>query len=71
MEALPKIVLAAEEITRLQNGLTILREMPGATGVPPVEMQEFAALDASGQLIAIVGPGDNGTLRPLRNFPLG
>jgi tRNA pseudouridine55 synthase len=64
VEALPKIVLAAEEITRLQNGLTILRDIPSAAA-------EMAALDAAGRLVSIVGPADHGTLRPLRNFPPG
>ena len=39
-EALPKIVLAAEEITRLQHGLTILRETPSKTLSTPAHAWE-------------------------------
>ena len=32
---------------------------------------EIAAVDAAGRLAAIIGPAGDGTLRPLRNLPLG
>jgi tRNA pseudouridine55 synthase len=64
VEMLPKIVLAADEIIRLQHGLTICRNVESPA-------TELAALDASGRLVSIVAPNDGGALRPLRNFPLG
>jgi len=60
---LPTIVLSADEIVRIQHGLTIVRDaLPAA--------QEIAALDATGRLVAVVGPQEQGVLRPLRNLPL-
>lgn len=63
VEMLPKIVLSAEEITRIHHGLTIGREV-----VPPAA--EMAAVDASGRLAAILGPLDGGRLRTLCNLPI-
>jgi tRNA pseudouridine55 synthase len=61
---LPTVVLSAEEVVRIGHGLRIRKD-----DVPAG--QEIAAVDAAGRLAAILGPAGDGTLRPLRNLPLG
>jgi tRNA pseudouridine55 synthase len=59
---LPKIVLSADEASRIGHGLKIRKDV-----VPAGE--EMAAVDETGRLVAIVGPAGGGLLRPLRTFP--
>jgi tRNA pseudouridine55 synthase len=63
VESLPRIVLAAEEIIRIRNGLTIAREPHVA------DAEEIAALDDAGQLVGILRPRGPGLWGPSRNFP--
>ena len=68
VEYLPRIQLSADEVRRIQNGLTIERDEPLAATREPVEL---AAVDPAGHLIGILGPLGAGRWRPLRNMPTG
>jgi tRNA pseudouridine55 synthase len=65
VDTLPRVVLSAEEIGRLRNGLAVAAEPP----VP--EAAEIAAVDAQGRLVAILCPRGEGLLGPLRNLARG
>ncbi len=64
VDLLPRIVLTAEEIDRVQAGRAIPRQ------APTTESPEIAALDSAGRLVAILVPRGPGQLGPARNFPL-
>ena len=63
VERLPRVVLSAEEATRIRQGQTV--EKAAAAG----DAEELAALDADGRLVAIVTPRGPGRLGPTRTFP--
>jgi tRNA pseudouridine55 synthase len=62
VDALPQIELSAAEMVRIRNGLTI----DARTASPAAD--EIAALDAEGQLVAILRPRGPGLLGPARNL---
>jgi len=63
VESLSRIELSADEITEIRNGRMIPRD------VGPDDAKEFAAIDATGRLIAILIRRGEGLLGPLRNLP--
>jgi tRNA pseudouridine55 synthase len=62
VETLPRVVLSADQIGRVRNGLAVAREPPAP------EAGEIAAVDARGRLVAILCPRGQGLLGPLRNL---
>ena len=65
VELLPRVELSAGEIARIRHGLAIARQ----TSLPGDD--EIAALDAAGQLVAVLAPRGPSLWGPLRNLPLG
>jgi tRNA pseudouridine55 synthase len=65
VEMFPQVVLSAEEVGRIRNGLTIRREPAVA------DAEELAALDADGRLVAILRPRGPALWGPSRNLPVG
>ena len=63
VQTLPQVVLSADDIGRIRNGLTI----PRKPSTP--EAEEIAALDAEGRLVAILRPRSPELWGPLRNLP--
>lgn len=62
VEALPRVGLSADDIARVRQGLTI------STDVQPTDVEEFAALDDGGRLVAILTRRGPALLGPLRNL---
>jgi tRNA pseudouridine55 synthase len=62
VDYLPRVKLSAEEIARVRNGQFIRNRFDG------VDASELAAVAPDGKLVAILKPGDDGLLCPLRNF---
>ncbi|MHB1036525.1 MAG: tRNA pseudouridine(55) synthase TruB [Pirellulales bacterium] len=60
VESLPTVVLTDEESARIKHGLAVEK------AAPPGE--EFAGVDCSGRLVAILVRRADGCLGPLRNF---
>lgn len=58
---LPRVELSADEVTRVRNGLFVTR-----TALP--DAGEFAAVDPTGRLVAILVPRGPDLLGPLRNL---
>jgi tRNA pseudouridine55 synthase len=63
VEQLPHLELSPTEIKRITSGQAIRRSPT------PVDATEFAALDSSGQLVALLVPRGPGLLGPSRVFP--
>ena len=61
VEALPKTMLTANESQALLNGREIRRDKHLWVG-------EIAAVDSTGQLVAILAPSGADSVRPIRNF---
>lgn len=61
VEDLPQVTIDRDEIVRLAQGKRIDIELPATTA-------ELAAVDAQGNLVAILGPDQAGRWRTLRNF---
>lgn len=71
VEALPWIVLTADEIRRLHHGLTVhptATEVHPPTWPQPGVLPEIAGLDASGRVVSILQATETGEYRPLSNF---
>ena len=67
---LERIELTASEIAKIRQGQTISHRVAHpADGENDGDPKEFAAVDSSNRLIAILAPRGPGTLRPVRNFP--
>jgi tRNA pseudouridine55 synthase len=62
VETLPQVVLTAEQLDRIRHGLTIPH--PAAS----TDADEFAAVDSTGQLVAILRKRGGETLGPSRNL---
>ncbi len=60
VESLPTVSLADEEAARIKNGLAVEKSAPPG--------EEFAAVDGSGRLVAILVRRPDGRLGPSRNF---
>lgn len=71
VECLPRIRLSAEEVTRVRNGQFIELPNKEASGIAASLkcVEEIAALDAAGRLVAILAGDGSGRLRPTRNLP--
>jgi tRNA pseudouridine55 synthase len=65
VETLPRVVLSADQIGRVRNGLAVAREPPAP------DAGDIAAVDAQGRLVAILCPRGQGLLGPLRNLAAG
>jgi tRNA pseudouridine55 synthase len=61
VEHLPQLKLTLNEIEALAAGRTIARTLPA-------DAPFAAAMDAAGQLVAIVAAGTEDTVKPYRNF---
>ena len=61
VEDLPRVELAADELRLLDHGRPLRNRWS-------VAAPEVAAMDQAGQLAAILEPGEEGCLRPVRNF---
>jgi len=64
VERLPRMELSSDEIEQIRHGRTIRR------ATPTPDAREFAAVDQSGRLVAILVERGQGLLGPLRNLPL-
>jgi tRNA pseudouridine55 synthase len=60
--AMPRVELSPEEIAKIARGLAIPKE------TPPAGADRFAAIDAAGQLVAILSSRGLGLLGPVRNL---
>ncbi len=63
VESLPRVELSPEEIRQISRGMAISREMPAAGA------EEIAAVNPTGQLVAILTPRGRGLMGPKRNLP--
>jgi tRNA pseudouridine55 synthase len=63
VDRLPIVQLDDEQQTRIRNGLPIPR--PGALA----DSEQYAAIDADGRLIGILGPREPNELKAIRNLP--
>ena len=62
VETLPVVDLTDEQIRRVGSGMAIEASIS-------TEAEEFAGVDSSGRLVAILIEAGGGRLRPVRNFP--
>jgi tRNA pseudouridine55 synthase len=65
---LPRIVLNDEQITRLGHGLVVEANMPDFSVCDAASIGEAAAVDSTGQLVAIVESHGNGKFKAAKNF---
>jgi tRNA pseudouridine55 synthase len=64
VEQLPRIVLSPEEVAEISCG----RFLDAGRGASDAAAEEFVALNAGGELLAILQRRDDGRLGPVRNF---
>lgn len=62
VQGLPRVELSADEVTRVRNGLFVTRTALAAGA------DEFAAVDPTGRLVAILVPRGPNLLGPVRNL---
>jgi tRNA pseudouridine55 synthase len=67
VDYLPRVRLSADQVRRLQTGLTITPTVEWET--PETVGNEIVAVDPSGTFIGILTPSPTGALKTLRNMP--